>query len=129
DVFIFRRYVVVPQDSQPRVALELILQPRMQRLEPGQFVLVLVAADRLSVWTIGADHPDVAYYAVQRRCDDALLMIFVSRQVPLHVCANRRTDDSHAVISFLSCPVSLVTDLCKGIQRKVFVGKLELLQA
>src|SRR5699024_9226200 len=78
---------------------------------------------------ISADDPDVTRRAGQGCRDDALLRIIKTGNVPLHVRTASRRDDGDAVVGLLSSPVRVEACLSEGIDRKAFVGQLELLEA
>src|SRR5450759_3727214 len=67
-VSVFGRDVVIAEQSQRAVAAEFFGQVRVQRLEPGELVLVLVRIDALPVGDVNANHADT----IDRRGNAAL---------------------------------------------------------
>ena len=124
-------YIVAPRPliAALRVLLQLLAHPFAQGVEPAHFVGELVAARRLSVGKVGADHAQRA----QRRVlvsgrDDARHVVFKAWDVFDDRCTLALGDQGHTVVGFLAEPVGLPARFGKCGRREFVVGELELLQ-
>src|SRR5690606_513176 len=120
--------IIVAQNGQTGILLQFFFQPVVQGGEPFQLVGVLLALQRLPVGAVGTNY---AYRAVRRWVgggQQTLLWVFVIGQIALHIRARLAGNQSHAVISFLTRPVSVISQFLKSLQGKTLVGQFELLQ-
>ena len=124
-VAIVRSDVKVAGERQLRISGELLGEPFVQRCQPGELVVVLIAADGLAVRYIRTDDAHTA----DGRGDQALLRIAKMRISADHVGEFAACQQSNAVVSLLPGEGDLVTGCLDLGSRKVCVFELRLLEA
>src|SRR5574343_876798 len=117
--------VVVAAQRQLRIVGQLFAEPDGQRVEPAQFVVVFVAAYRLTVGHVGADDAGVT----DRAADQALLFVGEMRVAADDVMNRLAGEQGDAVVGLLAGEGDLVAGRLDFGARKIVVFELQFLQA
>ena len=129
DVAVGGRDVVVAHEHQVRVAGELVLDPGVERFEPGHLVDELVAVGRLAVGEVGSDDAHAAKRGMRHRgSDDARLLVGEPRDVAHRVDASLPAQQCHAVVGLLPEPLRLVAGRFDVGLRELVVRELGFLK-
>ena len=124
-VSVFRGDVEVSGQNQLRVLGQLFAKPGFQRRQPGQFVRIFLAADRLPVRNVGADDADAIYC-----CSDQAFLRIRKMWVAVGDIGRRLTrQQGDAVVGFLPGENNLIASRLNRLLREVVVFELCFLQA
>ncbi len=125
DIGIVKSDVEVAHQHQMGVGDQFGAQPVAQALEPGQFVLELVAAGFLAIGEIGTYHADAG---VEVGADDARHVVRKTGNVAHDIGGRCLAEQRHAVVGFLAETDGLVAGFHQGGVREFVVAHFELLQ-